>query len=108
MKSLVRLILVLMAVSTVGQALAARNPTPRSPICECVRIEGVISSIDVTARQIVVDDILVQVTDATYIHKGRQVISFDDLAIGQTVAVCGVLNMDLLTANRINVKYQGN
>ncbi|MBU0717614.1 MAG: hypothetical protein KJ749_05135 [Planctomycetes bacterium] len=66
-----------------------------------------IASIDDVAQQITVGDITVQVTETTRINMGRQIISFDDLAIGQTVAVSGVMDGDVLVAVNISVKYNG-
>ncbi|MCP4246118.1 MAG: hypothetical protein GY778_03630 [bacterium] len=80
---------------------------PNGPLGDCIRIEGVISGIDGTAQQLTVDGTPVQVTDDTRIKMGRTLITFDDLAIGQTVAVGGVMEGDTLVAQKITVKYQG-
>ena len=71
------------------------------------RVEGVIASIDADNMQIVVGDTVVQLTADTVIKMNGRVISFDDLAVGQTVAACGVFDGDTLVALRVTVKYSG-
>ena len=112
MKSIVSSLVVLIAVPVMAMNLEYRDrdrdrDRDRTPICEPVRIEGLITSIDSVVHQITVGDVLVQVTETTRLHMGRQIISFADLAIGQTVAVCGILDGDVLISIDLNVKYQG-
>jgi hypothetical protein len=68
---------------------------------------GVISEIDSANQQIVVNGISVQVTSTTLIQMQREPISFDDLAVGMTVKICGKLDGDILYAEQITVKYLG-
>ena len=90
-----------LAMSTV---LLARGPNP-SPAG--TRIEGVIADIDSVARQIVVDGVAVQVLPDTVINMRGEELPFGDLQIGMTVAACGTVDDDLLTARRVTVKYGG-
>ena len=76
-------------------------------VAGAVRIEGAIASLDASAQQIVVGDVTVQVTDSTLIRQQRQVISFADLSVGETVAACGVMGSDVLVANRVTVRWCG-
>jgi hypothetical protein len=69
-----------------------------------VRIEGPITAIDPALLQIVVTDVTVQVTGDTIIKEYGRVIGFDKLTLGSTVAVCGLLDGDVLVANRITVR----
>ena len=115
MKSIVSSLVILVAVSSVAASLDYRDrdrDRVHSEICACtcVRIEGVITSVDEDAQQITVDDgglITVQGSDATRIHMGSQALSFGDLAVGQTVAVGDITDGDVFEAFNINVKYQG-
>jgi len=72
-----------------------------------VRVEGVIASIDAGAWQITVGDTAVQIAEDTVLRMRGQTITFDDLAVGQTVAACGVEDEGLLIADRVTVKYGG-
>lgn len=72
-----------------------------------VRIEGAITAIDAATQQIVVGTTTVVVTDTTIIQQQGQAITFADLAVGQTVAACGVLDGETLVATRVTVKYCG-
>ena len=108
MKSIAGSLVVLMAIPVMAANLDYRGrDRDRSPICERVRIEGVIAGIDDAAQQITVNDVTVQVTETTRIHMARKIFSFDDLAIGQTVAVSGVMDGDVLAAVSISVKHNG-
>lgn len=98
---LVALVVTLFAANL---AVAQMNPAPCG---NTVRIEGVISEIDAGAMQIVVDDQVVQVTNTTVIKKNGRTFAFEDLQVGMTVACCGIMDGDVLVANRINVKYCG-
>ncbi|MBK9127805.1 MAG: hypothetical protein IPM13_08375 [Phycisphaerales bacterium] len=73
-----------------------------------VRVEGVITSINTEALQLVVAGTTIQVTPNTIIMKNGRAISFEQLAVGMTVAACGDLVEGTLLANRITVKYSGN
>jgi hypothetical protein len=72
------------------------------------RIEGVITAIDPDSEQLTVDGVVVQVTPNTEITMKDEVISFDVLAVGMTVRVCGVMEEEILKAHKVNVKYCGN
>lgn len=68
------------------------------------RVEGTITTLDAQTQQLVVADTIVQVTDETLIKKNGRVITFDDLTVGMMVAACGLLDDDMLVANRITVR----
>jgi hypothetical protein len=70
----------------------------------CTRIEGVITAIDADTLQLVVADVTVQVTEQTVIRKSGQAITLSDLALGETVAACGIVEEDVLLANRVTVR----
>lgn len=70
----------------------------------CTRIEGVISSIDPQALELVVGDITVVADENTIIKQQGRVIEFSELAVGQTIVACGTLDGDTLLAKRITVK----
>jgi len=72
------------------------------------RIEGVITDIDSANQQLIVDGVVVQVTPNTEITMKDAVISFDDLQVGMTVMVCGVMEEEILKAHKVNVEYCGN
>lgn len=72
----------------------------------CVRIEGAIENIDPAARQLVVAGTTVAVTENTIIKQNGRLIEFEDLEVGQTVAACGVLDGNVLVANRITVRFR--
>ncbi|MFH1749236.1 MAG: DUF5666 domain-containing protein [Planctomycetota bacterium] len=78
-----------------------------NPLLGSVRVEGVIASIDADDWQITVGDTVVQITEDTILRMRGQAIAFDDLAVGQTVAACGVEDEGLLLAYRVTVKYGG-
>lgn len=82
--------------------------------CENVSIGGVITAIDSGTSQITLDDeTTVNAADAIITiagkstEKGQTVIDFEDLDPGMTVQVCGIMDGDVLVANKINVKYGG-
>ena len=77
------------------------------PVQECVRVEGVIASIDSDELQIVVADVTVQVTPDTLIRMRGKPFPFENLQVGMTVAACGLMDKDLLVARRVTVKYGG-
>ncbi len=101
MKKIALLTLAALLVST-GFAWAAG-----SGMCGGTRVEGAIVAINADARQIVVAGVTIQVTGETVIKMGAKKISFADLKVGMTVAVCGVVDDDVLVASCVNVKYQG-
>lgn len=94
-------------VSPKGRQGPGPNPTP----CEgYARIEGTITSIDVEARQLLVGEKTVSVTDTTVVKMGRTLVDFSDLQVGQTVSVCGrpsEVADGALDASRLNIKYRG-
>ena len=98
-------------ILTLGFVLAASTlalAVGPLPIPECVRVEGVITAIDGDAQQIVLDTgAVVQATPATVIRMKRDLLTFDDLAVGQTVRACGLMEGDVLIANRITIRYGG-
>jgi len=67
-------------------------------------IEGTIEEINAEVQQLVVAGTTVQVTEDTVIKKNGQVLAFEDLTVGLTVAVCGTMEDDVLIAHRITVK----
>ena len=71
------------------------------------RIEGKIEAIDSANLQIIVDGNIVQATPNTLIRMKDTPISFDDLKVGMTVRVCGILDGNVLKAHTITVKYLG-
>lgn len=75
--------------------------------CECTEVEGEITSIDPVELQIVVDNVTVQVTKDTLIKMKHQIITFEDLEVGQTVKACGTMDNDVLVAKKVCVKYGG-
>jgi hypothetical protein len=75
--------------------------------CECTELEGEITSIDPVELTLVVDNVTVQVTKDTIIKMKTQLITFEDLKVGQTVKVCGTMDNDVLVAKKICVKYGG-
>jgi hypothetical protein len=90
-----------------GAGCRCRGSNGQCPLAY-TRIEGLLDSIDPVTQQFVVGDVVVQVTDTTIIRQQGQTIAFADLTVGQTVAVCGVMDGDALVANRVTVKYCGN
>lgn len=90
-----------------GQGNGPGNGT--GPICpaNAVRVVGTIASIDAAAGTLVVGETTVATTANTVLKMNGQVIGFDALVVGQTVAACGVMEGDTLTANRITVKLCG-
>jgi hypothetical protein len=107
MKRLVSTIAILIALPALAVGVGFGGPGDGGPLSESVRVEGVIASIDAGAWQITVGDTVVQVTEDTVLWMRGQTITFDDLAVGQTVAACGVEDVGLLIANRVTVKYGG-
>lgn len=95
--------------SACGMGPGAGPGNGTGPICpaNAVRVVGAIASIDATAGTLVVGETTVATTANTVIKMNGQVVGIDALAIGQTVAACGVLEGDTLTANRITVKFCG-
>lgn len=82
--------------------------------CETVSIGGVITAIDSGALEITLDDeTTVDAADAIITiagkspEKGQTVIPFDGLELGMTVQACGIMDGDVLVANKINVRYCG-
>ena len=102
--------LVLGFVLVTSALVLAKGPNP-SPAG--TRIEGAITAIDPVAQQIVVADVTVQATADTAIllkpcGGGEAIpISFEDLALGQTVRASGLMDGDVLVAKKIMVKYGG-
>ena len=96
---------------TVVLGVAGLSADQGTPIGDCtaVRIEGLITAIDADAMQIVVDEQVVQVTDATVIKMKGRAFAFEDLQVDMTVAACGFMDDEgVLVASRITVKYCGN
>lgn len=90
-------------VPALGLAVLSLVATP--VIAAHTEIVGEITAIDAVAMQIIVADVTVQVTAETVLAAKGQPIAFGDLAVGMTVKVVGPLCGDVLTANRITVKY---
>ena len=87
--------------------IASSSAFARGP-ADVVRIEGIITAIDDVALTIDVADVTVQVTPATIIKMGPELlIGFEDLDVGMTVMVCGHSDGDVLLARQITVKYCG-
>ena len=97
-------VLALGLVLLASTLVVAAGPNPGAP---AIRVEGVITAIDAEALQIVVSDLTVQITPNTVITMGGTVLDFEDLSVGMTAMVCGVMDGEVLKANKINVKYQG-
>lgn len=74
---------------------------------DCTQLEGEITSIDPVELQIVVNDVTIQVTKDTILKMSHQLITFEDLEVGQTVKACGTMDNDVLVAKKICVKYGG-
>ena len=102
MKKVLMMGLCFVLVSSMLVAAAGRKGEPKA-----TRIEGVITAIDAANQQLSVDGLTVQVTPETVIMMQEQVLSFDDLKVGMTVVVCGMMDGDVLKAHRIMVKYGG-
>lgn len=90
-------------VPALGLAILSLVATP--VLAAHTEIVGEITAIDPVARQIVVADVTVQITSATVLTAKGDPITFEYLAVGMTVKVAGPLCDDVLTANRIAVKY---
>ena len=81
--------------------------------CLSDRIDGVILSIDAENLALEMDTdegcIFVQLTEKTRIKMGPDPATFEDLKVGQTISVCGVLDEDegVMAAKLINIKYKG-
>lgn len=88
-----------------GLVLTSTAALAGGPGCG-TRIEGQITAIDPQLQQLVVNGITVQVTPTTVIKLRGQVITFDDLEVGMTVAACGTVENNVLTAKNITVKPQ--
>ncbi len=71
------------------------------------RIEGKIEAIDSANLQLIVNGTIVQATPETLIRMKDMPISFNDLKVGMTVRVCGILDGNVLKAHAITVKYLG-
>ena len=71
---------------------------------KALHIEGTITSIDYTAKTIVVAATTVYATDTTVITICKEVASFDDLQVGQSVKVTGTLVNDQFVAKKICAK----
>ena len=93
-----RTVLALTGVLLATSFACAQVPT------NSVRIEGPITAIDPVLLQLVVTDVTVQVTDTTIIKERGRTIGFDQLALGATVAACGLIEDDVLVANRVTVR----
>ena len=104
MKAFFCLVMSLAMVFVFVEGSLAKGPSAAPQV---VRITGVITAIDATGQQIVVNDVVVQVTPNTAIYMGDAEVSFETLAIGMTVKVCGHFVSDLLVANKINIMYKG-
>ncbi len=100
MKHLVCAFAILMVLP--AMAAGGGNPPPGF-----VRVEGVIASIDVDAWRITVGDTVVRISEDTILRMRGRTITFDDFAVEQTVAACGVEDEGLLIAHRVTVKYGG-
>lgn len=87
-------------------SILATAAGPHGP-SSITRIEGVITDIDSANQRLIVDGVVVQVTPNTEITMKDAVISFDDLQVGMTVMVCGVMEEEILKAHKVNVKYCG-
>ena len=110
MKHLVSTIAILIALPALAVGVGFGGPVGPGggdPPPGLVRIQGVITNIDVDAWQITAGATVVQVTEDTILWMRGQTIAFDDLAVGHTVAACGVEDEGLLIANRVTVKYGG-
>jgi FlaG/FlaF family flagellin (archaellin) len=94
------LIVALSFVLAASMATAFQGP-------KSTRIEGQIAAIDAANLQIVVNGVTVQVTTNTLIRMKDVPITFDDLKVGMTVVVCGLMDGDVLKAHAITVKYLG-
>ncbi|MHC4064595.1 MAG: DUF5666 domain-containing protein [Planctomycetota bacterium] len=87
--------------------VAAGEPPPAGPCQGQVRLEGAIAEIDVEAQQVTIATAAVRITDASVLRMGRNPIALKDLKPGQTVAVVGQMEDDVLVARQVNVKYRG-
>ncbi|MBU0641069.1 MAG: hypothetical protein KKB50_19595 [Planctomycetes bacterium] len=107
MKQFVSTLAILALLPTVMAGAGLGGPGVEGPPPGSVRVEGVIASTDTGAWQITVGTTAIQITADTILRMQGQPITFDDLAVGQTVAACGVEDDELLIAHRVTVKYGG-
>jgi hypothetical protein len=95
----------LISVLLISSAVAVGiDPDRNRDRTTCDKIYGKIESINAAEKQIVVNDVTVQVTDDTEITKDDKPISFDDLEVGMYVVACGEYDEDVLIAKKIKVK----
>ncbi len=87
-------------VLTVVLALAVSAPA----LADGVQIVGVITNIDYDAKTFDIGGTTVQANAQTIIRQNGRTIAFGDLEDGMTVAVCGTLEGNVLTAKRITVR----
>ncbi len=87
-------------VLTVLLVLAASAPA----LADGVQIVGVITNIQYGTGTFVIDGTTVQTNAQTIIRQNGRTISFGDLEDGMTVAVCGTLEGNVLTAKRVTVR----
>jgi len=87
--------------------LLAKHVTVLCSTSLCIRVEGKIDSIDPKNMTLEVKGVIIQVKkDTVLVMKGTP-IDFADLKVGMTVVAVGILDKNILTAKRVNVKYCG-
>ena len=67
-------------------------------------ILGDISSIDLVTRQIVVNDVTIQLTETTTIQAKGDPIAFENLEVGMLVKAVGDMSGDILMATRVTIR----
>jgi ribosomal protein L24 len=97
------LALVFMLTMSFAMAVGVDPNRNREQKC-CDTVSGKIESINAAEKQIVVNDVTIQVTDDTVITKEGTPISFDDLEVGMYVCACGEYEEEILIAKKIKVK----
>ncbi len=87
-------------VLTVLLVLAVSAPA----LADGVQVVGVIAGINYGAGTFVIDGTTDQANAQTIIRQNGRTIAFGDLEDGMTVAVCGTLEGNVLTARRITAR----
>ena len=91
-------------VVTVHGSNAAVNVTDRRRPGNTRDIEGLIASINLTARTLVVNGTTVSVPTAAIIRHGNQTLSFSQLKVGQRVHVRGTLTGSTVVASEVKLQ----
>jgi hypothetical protein len=91
-------------VVTLRGSNAAVNVTDRSRPSNTREIEGLISSINLSARTLVVNGMTISVPTDAIVRHGNQTIAFSQLKIGQRVHVRGTLTGATVVASEVKLQ----